>query len=279
MNNSESINDQSSVEDWIGRQTVKSHPIYISIVVPAFNEERRLPPTLIDMIDFFDSRGASYEIIVVNDGSWDATSSVVKKFERVRNMVRIIDLPQNYGKGYAVKFGVLNSRGSRVLIADADGATPISEIERLERALDEHADIAIGSRAIASEETKVSTSIHRRLFGRVFNFAANFLLVPGIKDTQCGFKLFTHDVAHFLFQRQHAHGFSFDIEILHIARKTGLKIAEVPINWTNIPGSKVNLVLDPIRMLADIFRFKFTHRSLSPETYDQHRKAELHSHS
>ncbi len=257
------------IDTWIDQQPVTSEPIEISIVIPAYNEERRLPPTLIDAIDYFDRRGLSYEIIVIDDGSKDGTAEVVRKFERVRHQVRLIQLPKNYGKGHAVRLGVLNSRGAKVLFADADGATPIQEFGRLEKALATDGDIAIGSRALASTETKVTTSIHRRALGRIFNKCVNMLLLPSIADTQCGFKMFTRKAALFLFKRQRADRFSFDVELLYMAHKAKLAVKEVPINWTNVPGSKVNLVVDSLCMFRDVFRFKVIHRGINPESFEQ----------
>jgi dolichyl-phosphate beta-glucosyltransferase len=257
------------IATWIDRQPVTAAQVDLSVVVPAYNEERRLPPTLIDMIDYLDRRGLSYEILVIDDGSRDGTPEVVRKFERVRNQVRLIQLPKNYGKGHAVRLGVLNSRGARVLFADADGATPIQELDRLQTALSSGADLAIGSRALASSDTKVATSIHRRVLGRVFNRCVNLILLPSIADTQCGCKMFTRTAALFLFRRQRADRFSFDVELLYMAHKANMVIKEVPINWTNVPGSKVNLVLDSLSMFRDVLRFKVRHRGVSRESFEQ----------
>jgi dolichyl-phosphate beta-glucosyltransferase len=258
----------TQLHDWFEQQETTSTAIDVSVVVPAYNEERRLPPTLINMIDFFDRMPFSYEILVVDDGSSDATADIVRKFERVRQQVRLIQLPKNYGKGHAVRLGVLNSRGKRVLFADADGATPIEEFVRLNEALNKGASIAIGSRAMASTDTKVSTSIHRRLLGRIFNRCVNTVLVTSIADTQCGFKLFTRTVAMFLFRNQRSDGFSFDVELLYIAKKSEILVTEVPVNWTNIPGSKVNLILDSLKMLRDVFQFKVMHRNVSKQKFE-----------
>lgn len=265
----ESAHGSERVNNWIEQQPVTSPQVDLSVIIPAYNEERRLPPTLIDIIDFFDRKAISYEVLVIDDGSTDSTTEVVRKFERVRNQVRLIQLPKNYGKGHAVRLGVLNSRGSRIMFADADGATPIQEFERLESALSAGADIAIGSRALASTDTKVATSIHRRFLGRVFNKCVNLILLPTIADTQCGFKMFTRKTAMFLFKRQRADRFSFDVELLYMAHKANLKIKEVPINWTNVPGSKVNLVRDSLAMFRDVFRFRVIHRGIDRECFDQ----------
>jgi dolichyl-phosphate beta-glucosyltransferase len=260
---------QHSVHDWFQSQATTATQVDISIVIPAYNEERRLPPTLIDMIDYFDRQPFSYEILVVDDGSRDATGEVVRKFERVRQQVKLIQLPKNQGKGHAVRLGVLNTHGKHVLFADADGATPIEEFSRLYSAITSGADVAIGSRALASLDTKVSTSVHRRLLGRIFNRWVNTVLLPSITDTQCGFKMFTRNAARFIFRRQHSDRFSFDVEILYIARKAALKIQEVAINWNNIPGSKVNLVVDSLRMLRDVLRFRMLHRNVTSQDYSQ----------
>lgn len=260
-------NLQHSVHDWLEGQAATATQIDVSIVIPAFNEERRLPPTLLDMVDYLDRQSFSYEIIVVDDGSRDDTCEVVRKFERVRKQVKLIQLPKNQGKGHAVRLGVLNTRGKTILFADADGATPIEEFARLYTAIQSGSDIAIGSRALASLDTKVSTSVHRRLLGRIFNRWVNTALLPSITDTQCGFKMFTRNSALFLFRRQNSDRFSFDVEILYIATKAALRIQEVAINWNNIPGSKVNLLVDSLRMLRDVLRFRVLHRNISPEQY------------
>lgn len=257
------------LNSWIEKQQVTATPIDLSVIVPAYNEERRLPPTLIDMIDYFDSSGLSYEIIVVDDGSSDTTSEVVRKFERVRGQVRLIKLARNSGKGHAVRVGALNSRGNRVLFADADGATPIKEAARLFAALNEGFDVAVGSRAVSSTDTKVSTVMYRKLLGRIFNRCVNLLILPGFADTQCGFKMFTRDAAQFLFHHQRSDRFSFDVELLFLARKVGFSIKEVAVNWTNIPGSKVNLAVDSALMLRDVFRFRFIHRNVTRESLSE----------
>lgn len=257
------------VDVWLKKQPIDDTSIQLSVVVPAYNEELRLPPTLIDMVDFLDRRNERYEIIVVDDGSVDDTAHIVHKFERIRDQIRLIQLPQNEGKGAAVRMGVVNARGERVLFADADGATPIAELERLEAALDQGAAIAFGSRAMASTDTAVKTSFHRKYIGRSFNLMVNMLLLPGIADTQCGFKLMTARSAKFLFSNLTTKRYSFDVELLYIARRAGLTLAEVPVNWRNIPGSKVNLVLDSTRMFLDLLKLKFRHRAINPERFQQ----------
>jgi len=227
-------------------------PLSLSIVVPAYNEAARLEPTLRRAIAYCRSRGEAIELIVVDDGSADATSALVDRIAAELEEIRLIRLPVNRGKGYAVRTGMLNARGSAVLFMDADGATPIAEIERLEAALAAGADGAIGSRALGSDGVQISARWYRRLIGRAFHTLVELLAIRGYRDTQCGFKLFRAAVAHDLFSRVRMNGFSFDVEALLMARHRGYQIAEVPVNWRHQPGSRVNLVLDSLRMLRDL---------------------------
>ena len=225
----------------------------LSIVIPAFNEEARLEPTLRAYMSYCRETARRAELIVVDDGSLDRTSQVVNGFAARNPEVRLIRLAENQGKGQAVRSGVVNAQGRQILFADADGATPLSEIERLEQALVRGADVAIGSRAVRDQAVAVKARLYRRIMGRTFHRFVELLTVPGVKDTQCGFKLFRGPVAHDLFSRMRIRGFSFDVEVLMMAQRRGYTIAEVPVNWTHQPGSKVNLVTDSARMLRDLF--------------------------
>lgn len=224
----------------------------ISVVIPAFNEESRLRPTVDETVEYFRRRRSAFEIIVVDDGSRDGTSRLVSEMELIVPELRLIRLAANRGKGYAVRTGILNSRGARVLIADADGSTPIAEVERLEGALDGGAAVAIGSRALSSAETEVKAKLYRRLIGRSFHLWVKVFAVRGIRDTQCGFKLFGGAAAHDLFSRMRMNGFSFDVEVLLNAQRRGYRIAEVPVNWEHRAGSRVNLLKDSLRMARDV---------------------------
>jgi dolichyl-phosphate beta-glucosyltransferase len=239
-------------------------PCEISVIVPAYNEARRLPPMLLDAVDFLEQHFDSYEIIVVDDGSTDDTAAITEKFARLHNPVAVHRLAENKGKGAAVKAGMLRARGTLRLFADADGATPFGELSRLLKAIYAGADVAIGSRAMHSTETSIRTRWYRKYLGRTFNACVNALVLPGIADTQCGFKLFTAEAARELFSRQTAERFSFDVELLFLARRLGFRISEVPINWENVPGSKVNLLLDSADMLRDVIRFRWHHRHVTP---------------
>lgn len=253
------------------REGVPVEPCELSLVIPAFDEEHRLPRTLEEVSGYLEGRrgsaGGEYEILVVDDGSSDGTAGVVQEFSRGNSRVRLLRLDANRGKGHAVKTGVLRARGRRILFADADGSTPIAEIERLHAALDGGARVAIGSRALKSDETHITTHAHRRIFGQAFNRLINALVVPQIRDTQCGFKLFDRAAAHFLFGQQQSSGFGFDVEILYLARRAGLEIAEVAVNWNNAPGSKVNLWVDPFRMFRDALAARLRHRGITPEAF------------
>ncbi len=228
----------------------------VSVIIPAYNEEQRLPQTLLSVTEYLKGREGSFEVLVVDDGSQDGTAKVVTQFEKLSDSVRLLGYPNNRGKGFAVKFGMLNARGALMIYNDADGASPIEEMARLEAAIADGAQVAIGSRAMYSRETKVATVWYRKCMGRVFNGLVNVLLLPGIADTQCGFKMFERSVGRRIFSKQKEEGFAFDVEILFLARKYGCKIAEVPINWTNIPGSKVRLVHDSMGMFLDIVKIR-----------------------
>lgn len=225
----------------------------LSIVIPAFDEEARLAPTVRGAVACVRSRGVGGEVIVVDDGSRDGTSALVQRLAEELPEVRLVRLAANQGKGYAVRSGVLNAKGELVLFADADGATPWAELARLESAVAAGADVAIGSRALDSAETTVRARWHRRAMGRTFHRLVELLTVRGFRDTQCGFKLFRGPVAQDLFARMRMNGFSFDVEVLLMAQRGGHQVVEVPVNWVHQPGSRVSLVRDSLRMARDLF--------------------------
>ncbi len=236
--------------------------IQVSIIIPAFNEQNRIIPTLNEMIEYFQSSFPSFEIIVVDDGSYDNTAECIRNFKQDKDNIDIVCLGKNSGKGAAVRKGIEVSKGQLLLYMDADGATPISEYVKLHDAITKGADIAIGSRALPSTQTKVTSSLHRICLGRIFNFFANLMAVPEIQDTQCGFKLFKAEAGKTIFSKQKLNGFSFDVEVLFLAHKLGYKVSEVAVNWNNKPGTKINVILDGLKMLRDIFSIKFRHRNL-----------------
>jgi len=230
--------------------------ISLSVVIPAYNEADRLPATLVSLLSFLSNDARAAEVIVVDDGSRDETSSKVRDAQATDPRIRLIRLPQNRGKGYAVRTGVVNAFGERVLFADADGATPFAELRRLDAAIDAGARVAIGSRAIDDRSTRVEARLYRRIAGRIFHAVVRLFTVHGISDTQCGFKLFESSTAHDLFSRMRMTGYSFDVEVLLMAQRAGYRVAEVPVNWAHQPGSKVRVVQDGLRMARDVLRIR-----------------------
>ncbi len=241
----------------------KSRPaVDLSIVIPAYNESGRLPKTVLSTITWCRCNCTGYEIILVDDGSSDDTLTICQLFAEYDDHLKVISNP-HLGKGAAVRSGMLNAEGHHVLFMDADGATPLDEIVKLREKLTEGYKVAIGSRVVQHrEETTVITSFHRKFIGRTFAAIVNIFGVSGIGDTQCGFKMFDAAVVREIFSRQKLAGFAFDVELLFLARKLGLEIAEVPVNWVNQEGSKVNLVVDSVLMLRDVLRLKVLHRNI-----------------
>lgn len=228
----------------------------LSIIIPAYNEESRLPAYLAGILDYVKHHEIFYEILVVDDGSIDSTSAAVETIAAENSRVKLIRLPHNRGKGYAVRAGMLQASGTLRLFTDADGATPITELERLRKAVDAGADVAIASRALRDASCTVNAHLHRRVIGAIFNFIVTALTVKGIHDTQCGFKLFTDEAANTVFPLQRIDDFGFDVEILFLCQQRGYRIAEVPVNWTDIAGSKLSLFRDSWRMFTDIFKIR-----------------------
>ncbi|MBI3624884.1 MAG: glycosyltransferase family 2 protein [Candidatus Rokubacteria bacterium] len=223
-----------------------------SVVIPAYDEEQRLPQYLHEVVAFFEERGEAYEVIVVDDGSRDSTRERVRELQAILRRVRLIALPRNCGKGYAVRVGMVNAQGAFRLFADADGATPIVEVKRLLPALQAGADIVIGSRALVDPAVSVQAKRHRVWAGKVFNWLVARLGLSRIADSQCGFKCFRGPVAEDLFRSLTTDGFGFDVELLLLAQRRGYAITEVAINWADQPGSKVSVLTDGPRMLWQI---------------------------
>ena len=227
-----------------------------SVVIPAYNEEKRLPTYLREIITYFDRRGESYEVIVVDDGSQDGTGSMVERFRANTPSVRLIKLMENRGKGCAVRTGMLAARGTLRLFTDADGATPIRELERLEWSIADGADIAVGSRTVRDSTRTVQARAFRKMSGWIFNVIVRSLGVTDVTDTQCGFKLFRAPVALALFSTLRCDGFSFDVELLFLSQRWKYHTIEVPVHWTDQASSKVRVVRDGLRMLRDIWKIR-----------------------
>jgi len=222
----------------------------LSVVIPAYNEALRLPATLARLHAHLGGR--EHEILVVDDGSADATAEVARA---ASGAVRVLRHEPNRGKGYAVRRGMLAASGARRLLTDADLSTPIEDLALLEAALDAGSDVAIGSRAVAGARVEVHQGVHREAMGRLFNRLVQALLLPGLHDTQCGFKLFTAEAAEAAFGASTLDGFSFDVEALYVARRRGLRIAEVGVTWRNDAATRVRL-LGGAAAFADVLRLR-----------------------
>ena len=232
---------------------------YLSVVIPAYNEEKRIGPSLDQMISFLKRQSYAWEIIVVDDGSRDKTSQICA--EKLKNFHhQIIRHEKNTGKGAAVRNGMLKAQADFLLFSDADLSTPIEEVGKLIHKLQDGCDLAIGSRALPGSQVEVSQNIIRKTMGKTFNFIARMFAFHSIHDSQCGFKCFKRGVAADLFQRQKLDGFSFDAEIIYLAQKQGYRISEVPVIWRNSPQSRVRMVQDSLGMLQDLLKIYWIHR-------------------
>lgn len=228
---------------------------FISFVLPAFNEEARLPVYLPQVQEFCRERAGRSEIVIVDDGSTDGTAAYVESVAARDPAVRLVKQPFNQGKGAAVRRGVSEARGDYILFADSDGATPIREAAKLIEACRDGADVVIGSRKAEGGGTQRSRSLIRGMIGSMFYRITNLLAVPDILDTQCGFKLFRRGAAEKIFPLLREKGWAFDVEILFLAQKFGMTIAEVPVNWTAVEGSKVK-PSDGLRFFIALFRIR-----------------------
>jgi glycosyltransferase involved in cell wall biosynthesis len=226
----------------------------LSLVVPAYNEEGRLPASLARVSDYLSSRGHPYEVIVVVNGSTDRTADVAEAAARSDSNVRVIQTARR-GKGHAVRLGVLGSRGGRVVFCDADLSTPIEEVVGLADRLDDAYQVVIATREGLGSR-RIGEPYLRHLMGRVFNGLVRALAVPGIQDTQCGFKAFTRTAARDIFGRQTIDGFGFDVELLYLARRRGYRVREVPVTWVYAASSRVDPLRDTVRMFADVLRVR-----------------------
>ncbi|MDM8521266.1 glycosyltransferase family 2 protein [Anaerolineales bacterium HSG6] len=238
---------------------------FLSIVIPAYNEERRLPQTLPTVAEFFAVQDYQTEILVVDDGSTDNTVQVVKQITEQHDAIRVVEA-EHRGKGHAVKVGMLAAQGQYAFLADADWAMPVTELPKFLPPQRVKFQLAIGSRE-GHGAVRYDEPIYRHFMGRVFNGLVQLLAVSGFEDTQCGFKCFHRSVIPDLFEHQTTDGFGFDVELLYIAQKRGYKIDQVPIHWHAQDESKVNPVKDTLRMLQDIIQVRLNDRK---GVYERH---------
>ncbi len=232
--------------------------IGLSVIVPAYNEAGRIGATLDGIQQFLALKyPQSWELLVVDDGSTDSTAEVARSHFHHPEFCRVIASPRNKGKGAAIRRGMAEARGSFRLFTDADNSTPIEELTKLHHALRQgKAEIAIASRAMRGSRLEVRQPLHREMMGRLFNLLVQAIALPGIHDTQCGFKLFTSRAAEELFPRQKLDRWSFDVEILLMARRRGWRIVEVPVRWIDNPNSRVSPLRDSWRVLVDTLRLR-----------------------
>ena len=228
----------------------------LSVVVPAFDEAARLPPTLARLREWLDSHGERYEVIVVDDGSRDATAATTEQLQAGWPELELLRLPVNTGKGAAVRAGMLRARGDLRLFSDADLSAPIEDLPRLRERIGGRCHVAIGSRAVDRSLVEVHQPFHRELMGRANNLLIRALVLRGVRDTQCGFKLFTADAAIACFAPLRTLRFGFDVEVLVRARQCGWTIAEVPVHWRHVEASRVHPLRDSTRMIWDLVRIR-----------------------
>lgn len=231
---------------------MSSVPPELSIVIPSFNEELRLPVTLADISSYIRASKRETEVIVVDDGSTDRTADISNSFRGEIQRLRVIRNERNRGKGYSVRRGMLEARGRIVLFTDADLSAPIDEADKLIAALADH-DVAIGSRALNRKLISVRQSVFRENAGIIFNLIVRAILRLPFVDTQCGFKAFRRERCQIIFKQQRIERFGFDPELLYLARHHGLRSIEIPVRWAHSPATKVSMLRDSLQMFLDVF--------------------------
>lgn len=228
--------------------------VFLSIIIPVFNEERRLPATLEQVFSFLSSQSYTSEVLVVENGSLDHTLAIAKEYARKYPQLKVLQTGRR-GKGFAVQQGMLAACGEYRFMCDADFSMPVSEINRFLPPALTGFDIAIASRE-APGAVRYNEPHYRHVVGRIFNGLIRLIALPGLHDTQCGFKCFRGEVAQELFKKQTIGGWSFDVEVLFIARQRGYQIVELPIHWYFNPESKISVLRDAIRMAMDLFAIR-----------------------
>jgi dolichyl-phosphate beta-glucosyltransferase len=242
--------------------TVNSRTDSVTIVIPAYNESKRLPPTLERVIAYAQRQPRRVDLLIVDDGSKDGTADLARQVVGDRMPLTVLVNEPNRGKGFSVRRGMLEATGDCVLFTDADLSTPIEELDGLLAEIEKGADIAIGSRAMPGSKIEVHQPWWRERAGRLFGFVTRTIALPGIYDSQCGFKCFRREAAQAIFPLQTLGGWAFDVEVLVIARKLGFCVAQVPVHWVNDPNSKVHMLSDGPKMVLDMIRARWKHRKL-----------------
>lgn len=239
-------------------QDVKGDKIFLSIIIPAYNEEKKIAKDLACINDYVSKQFYDYEVIVVDDGSKDKTHEIVKALEAQYHNLRCIHYDQNQGKGYAVKTGILQARGEHILFVDSGNCVPYKDLEKGLQLLQADFDIAVGSRALDESKIIKRQPKYRRIGAKVFGFIVHFIMgAKLIKDTQCGFKVFKRKASQDIFSKNQIDGFMFDLETIINAEKMGFKIKEFPVSWRNDPDTKFNPFWGSIRNLWELFLIKF----------------------
>jgi glycosyltransferase involved in cell wall biosynthesis len=228
-----------------------------SLIFPAYNEGRRLGATLDKVLNYVAQEHWKAEIIVVDDGSTDDTAEIAREYVRRNPIMRLLQNPRNRGKGYSVRHGILNAHGDILLFSDADLSSPISEAPKLVAAIENGADIAIGSRWLKSELQTERQSLLRQVLGRLYNLLLRLVLGLNYRDSQCGFKAFTRRAAEMIFPVQRIERWGFDPELLFVARLYGLRVAEVPVEWGHAGASKINPIVDGMRMFGEMLSIRW----------------------
>ncbi len=231
---------------------------FMSLVIPAYNEQARLPSTLVKLKAFLAKEPPHYEVLVVDDGSKDNTAAIVEEAMADFPELRLLR-EQHRGKGHAVRKGMLAARGRYAMFCDADFSMPVEETPHFPSAVSEAHQVAIGSREVKGAR-RIGEPPHRHLMGRVFNLLVRILTIPDLQDTQCGFKCFSQKAAQDIFKRQVIDGFGFDVEVLYLARKLGYGITEVPVSWYYSPSSRVDPIRDTLRMIGDVLQVRSNDR-------------------
>lgn len=232
-------------------------PLSYSIVIPAYNESERLQASLEKIVSFLAEQGWLAEVLVINDGSRDSTPEIVRQFAARYPFIRLIENPGNRGKGYSVRNGMLQATGDVVLFSDADLSAPITEAPKLFAEIANGADVAFGSRWLVAKLQTERQSLLRQIAGRMYNILMRLILGLKYKDTQCGFKAFNRCAIETIFTRQRIERWGFDVELLFLARKFRMRIVEVPVAWAHDDRSKINPLLDGVKMFGEMVSIRW----------------------